>query len=80
MYVKCLVTLTDPPTEKLCNKPDTDDFVHSIEGYNPCFFFDFNKKYQFKFKLDCRHLNSQGLVQVDPFAVGYRYLDVIKPP
>ena len=62
MYVKCLVTITDPPTDKLCNNPDTDDYVHSIEGFNPCYFFDFSKKYQFKFKLDCRHLNSQGLV------------------
>lgn len=54
--------------------------MHSIGGYAPCFFFDFSKKYTFKFKLDCKYLDSQGLTQIHPYHIGYKYMDVVKAP
>ena len=49
----------------------------SVEGYDPCFFFDFSSAYVFKYKLNCKSINAKGLVQLEPFSVGYHYKDLI---
>ena len=63
MQMKCLVELTDPDTSmKGCEKTDSDAYLHSLDGFRPCFFYDFEQKYLWRYKLDCRSLNSNGLV------------------
>lgn len=49
----------------------------TIEGYDPCFFFDFSKKYTFKYKLSCKSISANGLVSLEPFSIGYQYKDLI---
>lgn len=51
--------------------------MYSIRGYDPCFFFNFSLSYEFRFKLECKYLDSSGLVQIHPYSVGYKYEDVM---
>ena len=61
--MKCIVELTEPDTSmESCKRVDTDEFMHSLDGFRPCFFYDFSKSYVWKYKLDCRSLTSEGLV------------------
>ena len=47
--MKCFVDITDPPVNdtKACRsgKEDTKEYAWSIEGFDPCFYFDFDKTY-----------------------------------
>jgi hypothetical protein len=50
-FVKCFVNITEPAvydTSECRNSKNNGDL---IEGFDPCFFFDFTKSYTFKYKL-----------------------------
>lgn len=81
MYTKCYVNITQPATydTESCraNRNDSDEYMYSIRGYDPCFFFNFSLSYEFRFKLECKYLDSTGLVAIHPYSLGYKYEDVI---
>lgn len=54
--------------------------MYSIHGYDPCYFLDFNKNYTFKYKLICKLLDENGLVDVKPESTGIKYIDIKIPP
>jgi hypothetical protein len=51
----------------------------SVEGFDPCFFFDFSSAYTFKYKLNCKSINAKGLISLEPSSIGYHYKDLITP-
>ena len=82
MYTKCFVNITNPPTYDMeaCrngNQSHMNDYMFSIRGYDPCFYLNFSETFEFRFKLECKYLDSTGLVQIHPYNVGYQYEDVI---
>ena len=81
MSIKCIVNLTEPDTSmKDCPVIDTDEYLHSLGGFRPCFFYDFEQVYEWRFKLDCRSMTASGLRMIDKQALGYEYLNVLVPP
>lgn len=81
-YTKCYVNMTEPALYKGCkDKPDSDYYVYSIQGFDPCFFYDFTKQYTLKYMLQCRPVNEKGVVEPNghPEGVGYKYSDVVTP-
>jgi hypothetical protein len=77
-FIKCFVNITEPAvydTSKCRNSmPDGEN---SVQGFDPCFFFDFSSSYIFKYKLACKSINALGLVALEPFSIGYHYKDLI---
>jgi hypothetical protein len=62
-YNKCYVNVTEPALYKGCkDKADSDYYVYSIQGFDPCFYFDFSKSYTMKYLLQCRPVNEKGVV------------------
>lgn len=55
------------------HKEDSDYYVYSIKGFDPCHFFDFTKSYKMKYNLQCRPVDDQALVLPNGYAekVGY---------
>lgn len=80
-YRQCYVNITDPPLYKGCKGqyPDSDEYVYSTPGFDPCFKYDFTKSYSFKYKLDCRDITSKGIVKEEGHQEGvqYSYSEVI---
>ena len=56
---KCYVNVTQPNMAKGCRdqNEDSDDYVYSIHGYDPCHKVDFSKTYKMKYKLVCKDVN-----------------------
>lgn len=79
--MKCYINMTEPALYKGCakDKEDSDYYVYSIQGFDPCFFYDFTKSYTFKYLLQCRGVNSNGVVVPGghPEGVGYKYKNVV---
>jgi len=54
---KCYVHITEPNMDKPCSEDpenvDSEYYVYSIQGFDPCHKFDFTRSYKIKFKLDC---------------------------
>jgi hypothetical protein len=48
----------------------------SVEGFDPCFFFDFSSTYTFKYKLSCKSINAKGLISLEPSSIGSHYSDL----
>lgn len=77
-----MVNITDPPVYDPVNQCQVDrkdslNYVFSIPGFDPCFYFDFEKTYTFEFKLNCKVLNHEGLVELKETSVGYEYKDIV---
>lgn len=82
-YTKCYVNVTSPALYKGCkDKADSDYYVYSIPGFDPCYFYDFSQTYTFKYLLQCRPMQMNDLVSPDghPEGLGYGYVDVIQGP
>lgn len=60
------------------NHEDSDYYVYSIQGYDPCNFFDFNGKSTLKYRLTCKAINKAKEVVEwgHPEGVQYAYRDV----
>mmetsp|Transcript_19433 Transcript_19433/g.29870 ORF Transcript_19433/g.29870 Transcript_19433/m.29870 type:complete len:184 (-) Transcript_19433:209-760(-) len=78
--VKCFVNLTEPAVYDTSHCEGKDpDYLYSIPGFEPCFFFNFSKAYDFKFKLECRHLTSEGIVPLEQgYEIGAPYKDIVR--
>jgi hypothetical protein len=52
---KCYVHITNPDMSKPCSDDpenvDSEYYVYSIQGFDPCHKFDFERSYKIKFKL-----------------------------
>ena len=76
----CYVNITKPALYKGCQGQyeDSDYYVYSIQGFDPCNFFDFDKTTNISFKLDCRPVDSKGVVLKSGHVegLGYDYQDV----
>lgn len=78
-FNKCYVNITEPALHKGCkDKEDSDYYVYSIQGFDPCFFFDFTKSYKMKYNLQCRPVDEKGVVLPNghPEGLGYKYSDI----
>jgi len=73
-YRKCYVNITEPALYKGCRegKTDSDYYVYSIQGYDPCNFVDFDSEnsYNIKFILDCRDINDLAIVKENGHSEG----------
>lgn len=47
-----------------------------MDGYAPCWWLDFEKQYELKFKLNCKRINANGHSSVDKTHFGQKYSDV----
>lgn len=81
-YTKCYVNITTPALYKGCNGTDSEAYVYSIKGFDPCFKYDFTSNTTMKYLLQCRAINSQGFVKEDGHkeGIGYNYENVISSP
>ncbi len=81
-YRVCFVNITNPPyySRECQHKPDTTYYKYSIAGYDPCFFFDFSKKYTMNFKLYCKVMDESGFIEPEIENIGYKYRDVLVHP
>lgn len=80
-FNKCYVNITEPALYKGCSeREDSEYYVYSIHGFDPCFYFDFSKTYTMKFLLQCRAIDEKGIVLENGHSegVGFEYADVIK--
>jgi hypothetical protein len=80
-YTKCFINVTEPALYKKCQKPDTPDYVYSIYGHESCFSYDFSQNMTFKYKLECKNVNLNGVVVqgTQEEALGFWYDDLYKP-
>lgn len=86
---KCYVHITDPNMAKPCSDDpenvDSEYYVYSIQGFDPCHKFDFDRSYKIKFRLQCQHVDKDGYLEPDPpkEELGFEYQDVVgrvRPP
>jgi len=42
--LKCYVNITEPALFEGCKYPNSEDYVFSISGYDPCNFYDFDNE------------------------------------
>lgn len=78
---KCQVQITKPNLAKGCRngKKDSEYYVYSIQGYDPCHFFDFDKNYTIDYKINCKDVNSltQVVDKGHPEQIGFNYYDLV---
>jgi hypothetical protein len=72
--------VTSPALYKGCkDRPDSDYYVYSIQGFDPCTYYDFSKNLTVKFLLNCRPIDTNSVVFENghPEGRGYEYTDFI---
>ena len=83
-YTKCYVNMTNPALHEGCKDQyeDSDFYVYSIQGFDPCHFYDFSKEYTFQYQLKCMAVNSQSKVVENGHqeGLGYEYADLNEDP
>lgn len=53
-FTMCYVNITEPALYEGCNSADSEDYVFSIAGYDPCNFYDFdNDTITISYRLQC---------------------------
>ena len=62
------------------DREDSPYYLYSVPGYSPCYFLNFTEPYDVQFTINCKPVDSNGLVEVQREQVGYEYRDVIKEP
>jgi len=76
---KCFADITNPNLAQGCTGQDSDDYVYSIKGFDPCHEFDFSKKFKLQYKLVCKDINALAQV-IDgghKEQIGFAYYDVV---
>ena len=83
-YNKCYVNFTSPALFEGCKDKfeDSEFYVYSIQGYDPCHFYDFSKKYTFEYELKCLAVNDRMQVVEGGHkaGLGFPYADLNKEP
>lgn len=81
-YTKCYVNITTPALYKGCNGTDSEAYVYSIKGFDPCFKYDFTSNTTMSYLLQCRAINSKGIVKENGHkeGLGYNYENIIRQP
>lgn len=80
---QCFVQITQPNLAAGCSEQfeDSDYYVYSIQGYDPCYFFNLEKKTTIKYKLTCQAINSnfEVIEGGHPEGLGFKYSDILDP-
>ena len=76
-FTKCLINVTEPALYQGCRGQDSHEYVYSIQGFDPCFSFDFTKPMQLRYELKCRNLDVDGKVINGNEALGFPYEDIV---
>ena len=77
----CQVVIKDPDFSAGCSDlPDSDYYMYSLQGYAPCFFFDFTATYDITIQLNCLLINSNGVAVPNEVSLGYLYRDIVEMP
>lgn len=67
---KCYVNITEPALYEGCNFKDSEEYVFSISGYDPCNYYDFdNEIITIRYMLQCGVPPKSGL--------GFEYQDLV---
>ena len=61
-FTKCYVNFTNPALHEGCKDDyeDSEYYMYSIQGFDPCHFYDFSKEYTFQYKLKCMAVNAES--------------------
>lgn len=81
-YYKSYVNITEPALYKGCkDREDSDYYVYSIQGFDPCFHFDFEKEYTIKYRIQTLGIDDKGVVLQNGHQEGvkYKYQDIVIP-
>jgi hypothetical protein len=77
----CQVVIKNPDFSAGCaDLPDSDYYMYSLQGYAPCFFFDFSATYDITIQLNCMLINSNGVAVPNEISLGYLYRDIVEIP
>lgn len=76
----CYLNITDPAFYKTCDYPDSDFYIYSIHGFDPCYFLDFTSTYDVHYTLNCIGTDAKGFVTVWEEGLGLNYIDVTQMP
>lgn len=62
-----------------CNGTDSDEYVYSIKGYDPCHEIDFSKQHNLEYNLTCKDVDDDGKVIIGghPEGLGYEYSNLM---
>ncbi len=70
-YKDCYVNITDPPFYQGCKKEDSAYYMYSIPGFDPCFYLDFSKQIDIKYRVMCKISDPTGTLDLTKENVGY---------
>ena len=77
---KCKTDILKPDMAGGCpGAVDSDEYVYSIKGYDPCHEMDFNQPYEIEYNVTCRDVDDRGRVIAKGHqeGLGYEYLDLV---
>jgi hypothetical protein len=74
------LNITDPAFYKTCDYPDSEYYIYSIHGYDPCYFLDFTTTYDVHYNLNCTSTDSEGYMVVPEEGLGLAYQDILEFP
>lgn len=77
---KCKTDILKPDMAAGCpGAVDSDDYVYSIKGYDPCHELDFTRPYELEYNVTCRDVDNEGRVIAGGHqeGLGYGYLDLV---
>lgn len=77
--MKCKSEILSPNMRGGCSEPDSDDYVHSIKGFDPCHEMDFSQPFNIEFNLTCKDVDEDDRVIKGghPEGLGYAYSNLI---
>lgn len=77
---KCRTSILNPDTLAGCpNKTDSDDYVYSIRGHDPCHEVDFSEQLNIEFNMTCKDVDKDWKVLPGGHkeSLGYSFSDVV---
>lgn len=77
---QCYLNITDPMFYKTCDYPDSEYYIYSIHGYDPCYFLDFTTTYDVHYILTCAPTDIEGYLTEWSEGLGAEYRDVTEMP
>lgn len=77
---KCKTDILKPNMAGGCpGAVDSDEYVYSIKGYDPCHEVDFNKQFEIEYNVTCRDVDKDAMVIEGGHkeGYGYNYSDIV---
>lgn len=78
--MKCKADILNPNLRGGCNEPDTDDYVHSIKGFDPCHEMDMTQSFNLEYNVTCKDVDDNDKVVPGghPEGLGYAYSNLVE--